>query len=278
MTYDVGFIIDGLILIFLCVTIFYAARLSLFLKGFREGKQGMQNLITDLNQAIDRSQQAINGMKKDTANHAEALEEVMNEAKFLSDELRFMNQSGDSLANRLEKLADRNRELVDLIENAGGLGRDTVGYDRVSEHTEKSRRHNQTKRTSQNEIDAHEQSRTYERDYNDVDDIFEISDFEIDADDERDFWALSDGAYREEEIAQQNGETPQKDKGPTKSKAPAGFAIFDKELMEAAERELDEAHFSIMDSEHDDDNVFSSQAERDLYEALQRKKRVSEVS
>jgi len=42
MTYDVGLLLDGLILVFLSVTIFYAARLSLFMKTFRQSREGLQ--------------------------------------------------------------------------------------------------------------------------------------------------------------------------------------------------------------------------------------------
>ncbi|MCI5060257.1 MAG: DUF6468 domain-containing protein [Alphaproteobacteria bacterium] len=258
MSYDISILIDGLILVFLSVTIFYAARLSLFLKSFREGKEGIQLLIRDLNAAIDKSQQAIGGMKKDVANHAEALEEVINEAKFLSDELRFMNESGDSLADRLGKLADRNRELVDLIENAGGLGHDAVAMADVQKSLPKA-----------------EQKISGRVSSDGIDDIFEISDFDIDEDDEKDFWALSDGTYRAEQ-------KPISPSSPS-PKTSAGFTIFDKELMEVAEKELEEAYFSIQANDVPDDGLeFTSQAERDLYEALQRKKRskrqVSELS
>ena len=122
MDYDVGFLLDGLILVFLSVTIFYAARLSLFLKSFREGKDGMQLLIRDLSTTVDKAEESIKIMKGYAMETEEGLQAIIKEAKFLSDELSFMNETGDSLAGRLEKLADRNRELVDLIENAGGIG------------------------------------------------------------------------------------------------------------------------------------------------------------
>ena len=122
MNYDIGLLLDGLILVFLCVTIFYAARLSMFLKVFREGKTGMEVLIRDLSLTINKAETAIKAMKIHAQETEGELREAINQAKFLSDELGFMNETGDSLANRLEKLADRNRELVDLMENAGGIG------------------------------------------------------------------------------------------------------------------------------------------------------------
>lgn len=225
MTYDTGFILDGLILVFLAVTIFYAARLSLFLKSFRDGRNGMQILIRDLSTTIDKAESSIQVMKQQILESESELREIVNEAKFLSDELRFMNETGDGLAERLEKLADRNREFVNLIEQPNGVS--------VKNHDPASGK---------------------------LDEPFDIEDFEIDEDDERDFWALGDGAYREEEAYKPRIDTKSKSKVQS-------FAIFDRD-------------YSDDDAPEDQDNSsqFKSRAEQDLYEALQRKKRVREIS
>ena len=224
MSQDTGFILDGLILVFLAVTIFYAARLSLFLKSFREGRNGMQILIRDLSQTIDKAETSIKAMKQQILESESELREIINEAKFLSDELRFMNETGDSLADRLEKLADRNREFVNLIEQPRGSD--------VGKHSPASGK---------------------------LDEPFDIEDFEIDEDDERDFWALTDGAYREE---------AHKSKVNTNAKSKvSSFAIFDRDYADDDEIE-----------EQNNSSKFKSRAEQDLYEALQRKKRVREVS
>jgi hypothetical protein len=126
MTMDIGTILDGLILVLLCVTIFYAARLSMFMTTFRESRADFDRLMGDLGRNILRAEQAIATMRELAANGTQELRDTVNDSKFLSDELRFMNEAGDSLANRLEKLAERNRELVDLLENAGGVGPSTA--------------------------------------------------------------------------------------------------------------------------------------------------------
>jgi hypothetical protein len=126
MTLDVGTILDGVILIALCATIFYAARLSTFMTTFREGKEDFEKLMGDLGRNIVRAEQAIATMRTMAATSGQELQNIVNESKFLSDELRFMNEAGDSLAGRLEKLAERNRELIDLLQNAGGIGPATV--------------------------------------------------------------------------------------------------------------------------------------------------------
>lgn len=123
MSGNIGFILDIVIMILLAATVFYAARLSMVMKTFRDGKHDLQRLIRDLAQHIDHAEEAAQGLRYSAETSGKKLQDVVNEARFLSDELRFMNESGDNLAARLEKLAERNRELVDLLEGAGGIGK-----------------------------------------------------------------------------------------------------------------------------------------------------------
>lgn len=122
MSLDAGTILDFIILILLCVTIFYAAKLSVFLNNFREGRSEFFRLMNDLGQNIQNAEKVIRTLRETSDTSGKSLHAVVKDAQFLSDELRFMNETGDGLAARLEKLAERNRELVNLLENAGGIG------------------------------------------------------------------------------------------------------------------------------------------------------------
>jgi hypothetical protein len=122
MIMNVGFVLDVAVLVLLGVTVFYAARLSYFMSHFRQGKNDMARLLADLSRQVTQAENAMSGMRGVAEKAGGQLQEIINEAKFLSDELRFMNESGDNLAGRLEKLAERNRELVNLLEGAGGIG------------------------------------------------------------------------------------------------------------------------------------------------------------
>jgi hypothetical protein len=241
MNYDVGLIIDGLILVFLAVTIFYAARLTLFMKSFRESREALQFLIRDLTNIIQKSEMAISTMKREATEIETETVEVLKEAKFIADELKFMNSAGDNLAERLGKLADRNKELVDLMVKSGGIGHMTFEGEPIAK-PQKVR-----KKTVQEKP-------------------FEIDDFDfdenLDEDDERDFQALEDGAYSEAKAPSIDTQSQSKVRS---------FAIFDKEFV------LNENLEEQDDIELDDKN-FRSKAEQDLYEALKRKKRVSENS
>lgn len=130
MDTDIGLILDGVILVFLAVTIFYASRLTIFLKNFRASRDTVEKLIRDLSTAIDKSESSIYAMHQNAADADEQLQAVIKEASFLSDELRFINETGDNLADRLDKLVDQNRELVDQLEDNGGVGRPKVKIDK----------------------------------------------------------------------------------------------------------------------------------------------------
>lgn len=242
MSYDIGLIIDGLILVFLAVTIFYAARLTLFMKSFRESREALQLLIRDLNNIIQKSEIAITTMKREATQIETEAVETLREAKFIADELKFMNSAGDNLAERLGKLADRNKELVDLMVKSGGIGHMTFEGEPLPKAPKIKKKIAQEK-------------------------PFEIDDFDfddnLDEDDEYDFQALEDGAY----IA------PKKPSIDTTAKSKVrSFAIFDKEFILNDDFDEDQDDLEL------DDRNFRSKAEQDLYEALLRKKRVSENS
>lgn len=246
MTYDIGLIIDGLILVFLVVTIFYAARLTLFMKSFRESREALHHLIRDLTSIIQTSENAIATMKREATEIENQAVETLREAKFIADELKFMNSAGDNLAERLGKLADRNKELVDIMVKSGGIGHMTFEGEPAQKASKLKKKAIQEK-------------------------PFEIDDFDfdenLDEDDERDFQALEDGAYTE-------NSKPSIDTA-SKSKV-RSFAIFDKEFV--LNDDLDEQDDFALEEDNFSDSGFKSKAEQDLYEALQRKKRTSELT
>lgn len=123
MSFNFAFFMDISILVLLAATVFLAFRLTMSLKNFKESRTEMEGLVNRLTANIDKAERAIGGMQNAARTAGKELDEIISEAKALSDELKFMSQSGDNLANRLEKLADRNRELVEKIEAGGGVSR-----------------------------------------------------------------------------------------------------------------------------------------------------------
>jgi len=118
----INLILDALILIFLAITMVVAWRLSDSISLFRKTRKDMDRLVQDLARNIDKAELAITGLKSSTRDSGRDLQQLVAEARALSDELQLMTESGDNLASRLERLAERNRDIVERIEKAGGAG------------------------------------------------------------------------------------------------------------------------------------------------------------
>jgi hypothetical protein len=86
--------------------IFYAKRLSDNISIFRNSREEMQNLIKSLSKSIDKAEAAIKSMRRETDTSADDLHFMITKAKALSEELQFVQESGERLANRLEKARD----------------------------------------------------------------------------------------------------------------------------------------------------------------------------
>ena len=118
----VSLILDGLILVLLGATVFYAGRLSLALKSFREGKEDFAKLFNELGQATSQAEIAIQKLRKSTDDSGHDLQLKVNQAKSLSEELQLMTEAATNLADRLEHAAVKNREIMNRIERSAGIG------------------------------------------------------------------------------------------------------------------------------------------------------------
>lgn len=118
----VSLVLDGLILILLAATVFYAGRLSLALKAFREGKADFAKLLQQLNQATAQAEASIQKLQKSTEDSGHDLQLRLNQGKAISEELQLVTEAATNLADRLEDMASKNREIARRIEKASGMG------------------------------------------------------------------------------------------------------------------------------------------------------------
>lgn len=102
----VQLILDGLIVALLAGTIFFAARLSLHLKVFRESRKELESLIGTLTEQTETAHTAIEGMRETARQSGRDLQQLINEAKSLTDEMEIMTEAGNNMANRLERNAE----------------------------------------------------------------------------------------------------------------------------------------------------------------------------
>lgn len=108
----IGLSFDILILAALAATMYRAWTLSKQFNRLQSDRKAFEQLIQALNLAASRAEAAIRALKETTLESAETLQQKINSARGLSDELEIIVQAGDSLAERLEKLAEKNRRAV----------------------------------------------------------------------------------------------------------------------------------------------------------------------
>ncbi len=98
-------ILDLVIVGLLAATIAYAIILNKQIIRLRESRGEMNDLIQGLNEAMGRAETGVRGLKKTAHDTGEDLQRTVAKAQTLRDELEFMIEAADALANRLGAVA-----------------------------------------------------------------------------------------------------------------------------------------------------------------------------
>ena len=110
----ISLIIDLVMVGLLAATIAYAIILNKQIIKLRESRGEMAELIQGLNEAMTKADSGVRGLKKTAADTGEDLQRTVNKAQTLRDELQFMIETADGLANRLGSVGDRMLILLDI--------------------------------------------------------------------------------------------------------------------------------------------------------------------
>jgi len=103
----VSIIIDVVMVGLLAATIAYAIILNRQIIALRESRGEMAELIQGLNDAMGRAETGVRTLKKAAGDTGEDLQRTVNKAQTLRDELEFMIEAADALANRLGGVGER---------------------------------------------------------------------------------------------------------------------------------------------------------------------------
>lgn len=109
--YNIELIINIIIIALLIPTIVYAYRLNSSLKALRQNQNSLAQLIQALNEATFKAENSIPKLKSVTEHSSEGLKEVVDSAKELKDDLLFINERADNLADRLENVISSSRGI-----------------------------------------------------------------------------------------------------------------------------------------------------------------------
>ncbi|MBP2298776.1 DUF6468 domain-containing protein [Azospirillum picis] len=103
----VSIIIDVVMVGLLAATIAYAIILNKQIIKLRESRGEMAELIQGLNDAMGRAETGVRTLKKTAGDTGEDLQRTVTKAQTLRDELEFMIEAADALANRLGGVGER---------------------------------------------------------------------------------------------------------------------------------------------------------------------------
>ena len=108
---NIEFIIDIVIIALLIPTIIYAYSLNKSLNLLRQNQKSLAQLISALNEATFKAESSIPKLKSVTEHSSEGLKEVVENAKELKNDLLFINERADNLADRLENVISSSRNI-----------------------------------------------------------------------------------------------------------------------------------------------------------------------
>ncbi len=104
-------IINLVIIGLLIPTIIFAYRLNKNLSILRQNQKSLSQLVQSLNEATFKAENSIPKLKSVTEHSSEGLKEVVDSAKTLKDDLTFINERADNLADRLEVMIKDGRNI-----------------------------------------------------------------------------------------------------------------------------------------------------------------------
>jgi uncharacterized phage infection (PIP) family protein YhgE len=102
-------IINITIICLLVPVIIFSYNLNKNLQTLRQKQDSLSALVSALNDATFKAENSIPKLKSVTEHSSEGLKEVVESAKELKDDLLFINERADSLADRLENVISVSR-------------------------------------------------------------------------------------------------------------------------------------------------------------------------
>ncbi len=99
---EFSLIIDALIAVLLVATIAYAAVLNRKLGVLRAGKSEMEALIASFSESTERASSGVETLKQEAGRSGAALQNKVEVARGLVDDLGFLIEKGTKLAERLD--------------------------------------------------------------------------------------------------------------------------------------------------------------------------------
>ncbi len=98
---DMPLVLDGVVVVLLVATIGYAVVLNRRIGEMRKWKAEFDRIITSFNQATTRAEAGIQSLKSIANQRGPDLQRSLDKARSLRDDLAYLVERGDTLADRL---------------------------------------------------------------------------------------------------------------------------------------------------------------------------------
>jgi len=100
-----SFILDFVLIGLLAAGIVYAIRLMRQIAGLRASHADMERFVSEFRATVQRAESGIRGLKQAARTSGDDLEQFIEKARTIRDELHYLTESADQIANRLSDKA-----------------------------------------------------------------------------------------------------------------------------------------------------------------------------
>jgi hypothetical protein len=97
LTFFLDLVLTGLLI----AGIVYAVRLSQQIAGLRAGREDMERFVAEFSATVDWAEAGVRGLKQAARSSGDDLEQLIEKAQAMRDELQFLTASADKIASRL---------------------------------------------------------------------------------------------------------------------------------------------------------------------------------
>ena len=98
-------ILDLVLIVMVGIGLVQAARLIRHLAGLQQGRVDMERFVREFNATVMRAEAGIKNLRSAARESGDDLEKLVEKSNMVRDELRFIVESADQLANRLTSAA-----------------------------------------------------------------------------------------------------------------------------------------------------------------------------
>ncbi|HEX6979221.1 MAG TPA: DUF6468 domain-containing protein [Alphaproteobacteria bacterium] len=146
MSFNLGFVLDLMVIALLGTMIAYAAVLNRRLAAWREGKADLERLVAEFNRAAERAEAGIERLKTASEETGKTLQQALTKGQGLRDDLSYLLERAEPLADRLTGVVRMGRSAAAADPVARSQDSSTAAATREQAGATRSSDREQTKR------------------------------------------------------------------------------------------------------------------------------------